>query len=263
MEPSTALKLVENSLRDFIEHTLVKRLGDNWIENCGVTNDRIQKWIEKKATDTKKMELSGIVESRLLYYSDFYDLKPILKKYWAVDFSPAFGDFKKMDVFLDILGTFRNGNAHGREFLPHQTNLVLGIVGEIRTMIIRYRSMMETSEDMYPRIESIRDSLGNTMTFGNPIVSTKQILKIGDTIDFTITATDPLGEEIEFALYIPSRNHLPEYGKSNQFSVTIDERSTGKTVAICFHIRSMRTFHSRGEFDDFVEFHYEILPIYR
>ena len=64
-----------------------------------------------------------------------------------------------MDVWLSTLEAFRNPDAHRRELLLHQKYLILGICSEIRLLIIRYRSKMETSEDYYPRIESIQDSL--------------------------------------------------------------------------------------------------------
>jgi hypothetical protein len=68
----------------------------------------------------------------------------------------------------------------------------LGISGEIRTRLIKYRSKQETSEDYFPRIESARDSLGNIYTFGSGnSIHTEMILRVGDTLDFTVTASDP------------------------------------------------------------------------
>ena len=69
-----------------------------------------------------------------------------------------------MDVWLSELEKLRDPEARRRELLPHQKHLAIGISGEIRNRLIRYRSKQETSEDYYPRIESVRDSLGNIWT---------------------------------------------------------------------------------------------------
>ena len=149
MEPDDvhqALKEVENSLRDFIAYTLEKRFGPNWIDNCGVSPSRINICHERKATEANRQQ-TGAVEDRLLYYADFYDLSTILKKHWSdetVGFSDALGKWKTIEVFLDELEKLRDPHAHQRELLPHQKHLILGLSGEIRNRLIRYRSKMET-----------------------------------------------------------------------------------------------------------------------
>lgn len=164
MDLTQALKDTENSLRDFIASILRSKFGDEWINKCGVSEDRIEKWKSRKVDEEKRQE-TGVVEERLLYYADFYDLKNILKKHWN-EFTVALGDLKTMEVWLSELEKLRDPDAHRRELLPHQKHLALGIAGEIRTRMIKFRSKQETSEDVFPRIESIRDSLGNIYTFG-------------------------------------------------------------------------------------------------
>jgi len=261
MEPASALISVENSLRDLIEYTLSKIYGDQWLNCCGVTLDRIEKWREKHASDSRKMEYSGIVESRIIYYSDFYDLLPILKKHWESIFKSVFGNLKRMEVYMDLLETFRNCSAHGRDYLPHHNYLVLGIVGDIRTAIIKYRSKMETSEDFYPRFESIRDNLDNVGNYLNYIVSTGNILRIGDTISFVLTASDPFGEPVEFLMYVPGAQYISPWTTNNKLEFTFTNKTVGKVVTIAFQLRSQREFHAKGEFDDYIEFQYEVLPV--
>ena len=100
-----------------------------------------------------------------------------------------------MEVWLTELEKLRDPDAHRRELLPHQKNLALGLSGEIRNRLIRYRSKLETKEDCFPRIESARDSLGNIwvpdpgLSFKH--VSNKNVLRPGDVLDFVITARDP------------------------------------------------------------------------
>ena len=91
----------------------------------------------------------------------------------------------------------------------------MGISGEIRIRIIRYRSRQETVEGYFAKIESVRDSLGNIWTPATDtiqqMVKTGMTLRIGDTVDFVITATDPLqrhsyGCDLVAAMLEPSAN---------------------------------------------------------
>lgn len=162
IEATQAIRDVENLLRDFIAGKLESSEGANWTEKCGVTPERIAKWKQRKEDEQKRQE-GGVVEPRIIYYADFYDLATILKKNWE-KFSPALGDLRTIDVYLGEIEKMRDAAAHGRNLLPHQKQLANGIMGEIRTRLIRYRSKRETSEDYFPRIESARDSLGNIWT---------------------------------------------------------------------------------------------------
>src|SRR5215213_185024 len=85
-----ALKGAENSLRDFIASVLRKRFGSDWVDYCGASPSRIEKWRDRRATEAKRQQ-TGAMEERLLYYADFYDLSTILKKHWSDEFSDALG----------------------------------------------------------------------------------------------------------------------------------------------------------------------------
>lgn len=263
MEPEVtqALKDTENALRDFIGATLGKSLGSDWIKQCGVSQERIDKWSERKAIESKRQS-GGVVEARLIYYADFYDITTILKKHWAA-FTDALGEWKTMEVFLNQLEKLRDPDAHRRELLPHQKHLAAGIAGEIRTRLIRYRSKLETSEDYFPRIESARDSLGSIWTPSHAtalhLVQSGHILRPGDVVDYVITASDPMGEALEYAVGLANdwTNH---WQKQNSFSVTILEKHIRKRMFVRFEIRSQRAHHASGGSDDSVEFVYTVLP---
>jgi hypothetical protein len=254
-----ALKDTENSLRDFISVVLREKLGESWLENCGISSKRLMKWKEHKEDEAKRQESgAGVVEQRLIYYADFDDLRTILERHWLGEFSIAFGDWKRMDVFLTELKNLRDPDAHRRELLPHQKHLILGIAGEIRTRLIRYRSKKETSEDYYPRIESARDSLGNIRTYSdNSGSNTGMRLRVGDAIDFVITATDPLGEPLQYAIY---KWIHTEWQDSNVIALKLTEQHVQKDFSVVIVIKSNRQFHAHGEFDDSVYFDYEVLP---
>ncbi len=57
-----ALRDTENALRDFVDAVLSARFGRDWIERCGATPDRVQKWTEHKTTEARRFaprRLSG------------------------------------------------------------------------------------------------------------------------------------------------------------------------------------------------------------
>jgi hypothetical protein len=256
------LRDTENALRDFISSLLSHELGSEWIDQSGVSADRVSRWRERKASEEKRQE-TGVVEERLLYYADFYDLKTILKKHWG-RFTPTFGDWKTMEVYLSALEGLRDPDAHRRELLPHQKHLVLGIGGEIRTRIVRFRSKQETAEDYFPRFESVRDSVGNIWVPGAPnsnlrYVRGEQLLRPGDVLDFVATATDPMGGPIEYSIGVDSDPRWP-WQQEGAFSVRVERRHVKRLCGISVRLRSTREYHARSEFDDEVEFVYTVLP---
>jgi hypothetical protein len=202
-----------------------------------------------------------VVEERLIYYADFYDLKTILKKNWSGDFSTAFGDWKTMEVWLTELEKMRDPDAHRRELLPHQKNLALGIAGEIRTRLIRFRSKRETSEDCFPRIECVRDSFGNIwIPQGySHMFSANTTLHPGDTIDLVVTASDPEELPLQYGIRIGSPSPVT-WQNNGTFSVSTNEDSIGKNFLIELLIKSPRSYHAFGTYDDSVLFVYKVLP---
>jgi HEPN superfamily Swt1-like protein len=259
MEITQALKDTENALRDFIGFILQQKLGTEWIDKSGVSNDRIEIWKKRKKSEEKRQE-AGVVEERLIYYADFFDLRTILQKNWQ-EFAPALGDWKTMDVWLGELEKLRDPEAHRRELLPHQKNLISGISGEIRNRLIRYRSKQETTQDYFPRIESVRDSLGSIWTpeEHTSYLPTKKVLRVGDTLDFVITANDPLGETLEYGFDNRRITNI-QWQDHGTFSIRITEEDIGRYYTPRFCIRSRRKHHAFTNYDDSVEFYYSVLP---
>jgi len=264
MDVTQALRDAENSLRDFIVLVLSKG-GSDWIARCGVAPERIEKWRERKATEAKRQE-AGVVEERLMYYADFYDLKTILKKNWSGEFSAALGDWKTFEVYLGEIEKLRDADAHRREFLPHQKYLILGVSGEIRNRIVRYRSKMETPDDCFPRIESARDSLGNIwVPDGNTgdlkAVGTKKSLRPGDVLEFVVTAIDPEDLPLQYALTAMPGNTKPAWQSNPNLRLVLEEAHISKTFCVEVSIISPRPYHARTINDDSVNFLYSVLPI--
>lgn len=260
MDVTQALKDTENALRDFISLILSKKIGKNWIEKCGASKERLKKWNERKEIE-KKRQQSGIIEDRLIYYADFYDLQTILKKHWSL-FSPALGEWKRIEIWLLELNKLRNPDAHRRTLLTHQKHLIVGIAGDIRSRLVRYRSKLETKEDYYPRIESASDNFGNLWTpnYGLPSVMTKTSLRPGDTIEFVISARDPLGEDLEYNISTEYIGSNKIWKSNNELDIKITEEDIGEGFEVKLAIRSNRKYHARGKYDHAIGFHYSVLP---
>ena len=245
-------------MRDFIEETLKKEYGDEWIEHCGVTEERVEIWKDRQEQERKRQRTSSIDE-RLLYYADFYDLKPILRKNWSL-FEPCFGKLKRFDVYLDTLEIYRNPEAHRRALLPYQKSLIEGISGDIRTSITLYKSQQAPENEFFPRIEYVRDSLGNVATSDDKIVITNRMLRPGDEITFMVEAWDPYGEPLEYSLNSGSLESVAEWSANPTMVWTVAERDIRLNVFVDVRMRSKRKFHANRGDDDSVSFEYTVLP---
>ena len=53
LDPTKNLKDVENSIQDIIFLILTEKYGDKWTENIGVTEDRTDKWKDRKEEEKK------------------------------------------------------------------------------------------------------------------------------------------------------------------------------------------------------------------
>ncbi|MBQ0736445.1 Swt1 family HEPN domain-containing protein [Aquimarina celericrescens] len=245
---------IENTLRDFILYQLRKKYNGDWQKYYGISVDRIKKWEEKRDIALKKSLKTGIVESRLIYYSDFYDLSTIISKNWAALFKSVFEDKKEFDVYFKKMEEYRNTLAHGRLLLLHQSNLLEGICGEIRNKIIRYQSKMEYNVDIFPRIERVADNFGNVWPGFNSL-HPKTTLFPGDILEITINATDPEDQPLEFRI----QNTTP-WQRENTIKLFIENKHVCLRKVFNVLMRSTRPYHSQVDRDGEVHLSYVILP---
>jgi hypothetical protein len=254
-----ALSATETVLRNLIASRLEQKFGTRWQDHLGVTPQRVELWKQRKAEEAVRLS-TGNLETRLLYFADFTDIKTIVSKNWEV-FTDVFGEKREFEVLISMLEDFRNPQAHRRGLLPFQEQLVAGICGEIRTRIARYRSRLETSDDCFPRIESAFDNHGQF----HPRKSFQQppILRVGDRIEVSVNASDPEGRPLQyfFVAYKDSRNvPNPPWQNDHTFSIELEESHITKSLTIGVMIRSDRTYHANVNYDDYVSFTYTVLP---
>lgn len=224
----------------------------------------IEKWRERQEDDESRRK-GGTVDDRLIYYADLYDLRNILEDHWhGGEFSDALGgNLNNIRVLLKQLEHLRNPVAHRRELHPHEKHLAVGIAGEIRNRIVQYRSQMETNEGYYPRIESVKDNLGNTWSasLGSNSVSTEDCLRVGDELELVVAATDPEGDELLYYAELSHRSDREEgWGNDNVLTIKVGEEDVGKVFDVHIKIRSQRSYHAHAGYDDRVAFRYEVLP---
>lgn len=255
MEIYQTLRNCENALRDFMALTLEKMHGDRWIEYCQVAPERIKEWEQLKLEDEERHQATTSDE-HLINYAEIADLKTILLANWEGEFTDTFGDYRLIETYLNILSRYRNPDIHRRPLLTFQKHLILGVSGEIRNMIAVYRSYRELDREGFPRIESIRDNLGNIWVPGKPShLKTGMTVHVGDMIEFVVTAIDPLEEDLMYSIKDKGWNI------GNVLTTVIEPRQVGLNTAINIFIRSDRKFHAfPNGYDDRVAFNYQVLP---
>jgi hypothetical protein len=242
LNESQALRDVENSLRDYISHVLQRDLGDGWEDRCGVTTDRVNGWREKRDIEVKKLG-SGIVESRLIYFADFYDLETIITKLWDPHFKDTFKDKKTFDVYFKTLSNLRNPEAHRRDLMDYQKHLVIGISGYFRNLIVAARSMNPQTYDVFPMLERMSDNYGNIWVQSSWSATT--ILHPGDELELNIKATDPKGRKLYYRVFMNT-----EWSESPTIKFTIKEDHVRPNHSFIVQVKSEDDLHRPDYCDD-------------
>jgi hypothetical protein len=81
-------------------------------------------------------------------------------------------------------------------------------------------------------------------------------------LEFVVAATDPLGEQLEYRCNNPDDRPLdkPAWQDSGTFHIVVAEEHVGRYAEWRPSIRSKRTYHAHGSYDDSLIFVYEVLP---
>lgn len=198
--------------------TIILELLEDKPYTYKVSEDRIRKWEEKKEIEIKKNK--GICsEHRLIYYSDFYDLKTIISKNWEL-FSAIFLNKKRFDVFFEELENYRNAVMHGRTLTKSQNLILEGVLLDAKNMKTIYHNKREMKDDYFIRINNVSDNLGSK--WEGSTNSDRITLRVGDEYELLIEAIDPLDREIIYEIQFFDR--VPKMvQKGNRFNFTITE----------------------------------------
>jgi len=240
----------ENTLRTIISEII----GSADSSSFNVSKDRIDKWKEKREIETKKYK--GInIETRLIYYSDFYDLKNIISKNWE-KFKVFFDEKKKFEVYFDQMETFRNTLSHGRTLLFYQEKLIEGILGELKTLLINYHNKNMNPTDYFVRILKVSDNLGNTwddQSIGIGMI-TNSVIRVGDSLEINVEAFDPKGREIDFEIY---NKEFKFENKTGKFQFLITEIMIANPLAFSLSATTIGQNYTNSHR---ISIHYTVLP---
>lgn len=266
---SDPFEKVENSLRDLIADVLHDTYGDEWEEHLGVSDERLDRWRERREVQ-RKQAVGGVVEERLLYYADFHDIWTILKKKWEL-FSDCFRSKKRIEVYLDRLGELRNPDAHNRTAMPFEEHLAEGMSGELRQAITVFRNSGGggPEPEHFCRIEEVRDSFNHRVTglaSGHHMVDTRDMvtLRPGERVELRGSGIDPADRPLRWRISAPfgsSELEIGEYSGS-EFAVEwgVGENDIHDQQEIIVRLRSLDGPHRYGTYDDEARLLYRVLP---
>lgn len=128
IEAEGQIREFERSLRALIKIRLRRQFGASWEKSSGVTEERLEKWQNKR----EKSE----IKNELIDYSDFYDLQTIVNKHWS-EFKSCFSDKKRFDVLFEELLSFRNPVKHSQTLNRERLMFGIGIAADLISRIRR------------------------------------------------------------------------------------------------------------------------------
>ena len=257
MEPAEAINNLEVVLRDLIAKVLSDEFGAEWIARCG-TPERIQKWQERRDEEAKKRN-GTVVEQRLIYFADFTDLAPIIKKHWPL-FKPCLGDRKTFEAYMGRLEDFRNAPMHSRALVDFEQRLVQGMTGEIRNKVTLFQKEVSAADRHFPRIEFVRDSFGRVASEG--IVPPDITVHPGDEVIFECSGWDPEDRPLKWAWTVLGTQSSAEHeGATCRITWRVTEEHIGEGTFIEIRLMSDRVWHrTAAGHDGNVLFRYGVLP---
>ncbi len=238
MEPAQAINNIEVVLRHLIAQLLAAEFGAEWIAQCG-TAERIQKWRERRGEEAKKRD-GTVVEQRLIYFADFTDLSPIIKKHWDLFFQPCLGDKKTFETYMGRLEDFRNAPMHSRALVDFEQRLIQGMTGEIRNKVTLFQTEANAADRHFPRIEFVRDSFGRTANSGivPPDIT---VPASGDEVIFECSGWDPEDRPLKWAWNVlGSQDTAEEEGATCRITWRVTEGHIGEGTFVHFRLQDRR-----------------------
>lgn len=212
LEPSVALSTCETALRELMTYAYEKCHGSEWLEQVSKPEQREQ-WAERATVEAATRGPRGVAQipNVGLAYANFYDLVGIIKK--DKNWEPLAGALVKKSEVISLLEQFekrRNCIAHSRPLLTFEKEMLSGIAGMIRNQVTIHMSAKDHAGDIYPRIESITDSLGRVIEpYGvdgelagcgdTPAITVHP----GETVRFTCVGIDPQERQLKWDLSYP------------------------------------------------------------
>ncbi|MDR2955603.1 MAG: hypothetical protein LBV43_11025 [Prevotella sp.] len=224
-----------NEYENLLRNIILNFLGEN-AEVYKISPDRIDKWKDKKKEDDGRNK--GLKETRIIYYSDFYDLETIINKNWEI-FSPLFEDKKRFNTFFKEVYNFRNTVAHGRKLTKSQLYLLEGILLDLNNLQTIYHNKNNMVDDFFISINKISDNLGNVWTKERR-TTIQPTLRVGDEYEILIEANDPKDREIEYEVRTLDGRLIIKQ-KNNRFNFRIGENLICRSSSLLIRARTLNS----------------------
>lgn len=275
LDPGAALTACETALRELMAHAYSRQWGEGWLDRIASEEQR-SLWAERAEVESGARGTKGVavVPDDGLSYANFFDLISIAGKQelWE-PLAPALG--KRADVLplLKRLDSLRNAVGHSRPLLSFERDLISGIAGQIRNQVTIYMSSQDPAGELYPRIESVVDSLGTRLEepadsyylVGGGVWMTGLVLHPGQTIEFECLGTDPQDRDLLWRIssnrggYTASTVARSADRAVLTWTVSDDDVSERTWVTILLGARDAR-YHRLGDHDHHATFDYKVRP---
>lgn len=249
------LAATENSLRLIVDRVAQDAYGPDYLSRLGVKPKSIEAWERNRVRESERRG-AGIHEERILYYSNFYDLEQIVLESWPL-YEPVFKHREQTQVFLQKLRELRNPDAHRRELTDAEKSLIVGMSGELRTQITRYLAERDSPDEYFPKMEMLRDSLGNS--FGG---LKRPVVRVGAIIEFIAEAWDPFGAALEYrwTVHPDHPETVEEWSLNNRFTWRVQSNQVANPAWVNVEMRGPREPHAEGHRDAGWSIAYTVLP---
>jgi len=128
------LFIFENSLRNFIQDSLLKKYGENW-------DDKLSECVKKEIEKNKKRWYGGIQPRNLLEFTELPSLGNIIMNKWQDVFRDKFKNTNPTSLkeSLERIEHFRNAIAHSRMLIEAEAKVFYYEVNKILSSIEIFR----------------------------------------------------------------------------------------------------------------------------
>ncbi|PQJ78536.1 hypothetical protein [Polaribacter porphyrae] len=242
------IKTYENTLRKII----VDILGASDNSDYKIPEEIKEKWLEKRKFEKEKND-GFLFEKRIIYYSDFLDLKTIIIKNWD-KFEPIFKNKNRFLVFFEEINQYKNSINQSRALTKSQEEMLSGITTDLKNSYTVYTNKNNNRNDYFLAINTVSDNLGTTWNKSG--VNQKPILKVGDEYELLIDANDPKDRDIEYEIY-HFAGTLRIHQQTNRFNFKISEELISENTMLVVKVFTPK---SKYKNESILKIHITVLP---
>jgi hypothetical protein len=264
MDFNDELANLELLLRELVLMELGRPKDDEWTDRCQISQQLVTRWRKHRDKESESSTI-GALGTSLLHYASFMELCDVISLRWDL-FEGVFGDKNDFRNAMLKLTNLRDPDAHRRPLMMWQKHLILGLVGELRTQIVRFRADRLNPLDYKPRFVSAYDSEGYVSL---PEKSRDRGLKrSGEAIQITVFAEDPQQYPVEYRFFVygihkGGYEFRSTWSFEREFTLPLMDAHVTDNFTIGAECRRVNPNDPQNEYADLVLFEYVVLPSFR